>query len=326
MPFPARRNRLRRLLIAGPLLTGGLGLLGLLRREAAPAQANGPVTGDAGAGASSAIWQAPSPEATPIFLPSHLFAPAQVSPVSPTSELDWFEIGRSVRDLPIRAIRLGSGAVRLAIMGSIHGGWERNTERLVAMAREHFAGNPSAISPALSVYFVPTTNPDGLAAGSSSDAAWNARGVDLNRNFDTPNWSPDTYGRPGGRYGPTGTRTGAGGSSPFSEPETRAIRDFILSRKIDAVISYHSGIESVTAKDGGGGIGEPLAKEVAAATGYPYLPVWTEYKLTGQFMDWLDAVGIKGVEVDLPNPRDLDWERNLAGVVAALATLAAEPR
>ncbi|MFN8636124.1 MAG: M14 family metallopeptidase [Chloroflexota bacterium] len=261
-----------------------------------------------------------------MLLPSNPFGPARATPIAPTSELDWFEIGRSVRDAPIRAIRLGSGGVRLAVMGSIHGGWERNTERLVTMARQHFASHPDAIPPALSVYFVPTTNPDGLAAGSGPDAAWNAHDVDLNRNFDTPNWSPDTYGRPGGRYGPTGTRTGAGGSSPFSEPETRAIRDFILSRKIDAVLSYHSGIESVTAKDGGGGIGEPLAKQVAAATGYPYIGVWTEYRLTGQFMDWLDAVGVKGVEIDLPNPRDLEWEKNLAGMVAAMAALAAEPR
>ena len=170
---------------------------------------------------------------------------------------------------------------------------------------------------------MPSTNPDGLATGNGPDSAWNARGVDLNRNFDTPNWSSNTYGRPGGRYGPTGTRADAGGSAPFSEPETQVIRDFILGQKIAAVISYHSGIESVTARDGGGGIAEPLAKEVAAITGYPYVAVWTEYRLTGQFIDWLDAIGVKGVEVDLPNQQSIDWDKNLTAIIATMTTLAA---
>lgn len=80
---------------------------------------------------------------------------------------------------------------------------------------------------------------------------------------------------------------------------------------------------SVSARDGGGGIGEPLAQEMAAITGYPYLAVWTAYKLTGQFMDWLDGVGVKGVEVDLPNQQSIDWEQNLAAIKAVMAALAA---
>jgi hypothetical protein len=175
----------------------------------------------------------------------------------------------------------------------------------------------------VSLFLVPTTNPDGLAVGNGPDAAWNARGVDLNRNFETANWSPDTFGRAGGRYGPTGTRKGAGGSTPFSEPETRVIRDFVTRQKINAVISYHSGIVSVSARDGGGGIAEPLAQEAATITGYPYVAVWTEYLLTGQFMDWLDAVGVKGIEIDLPNQQSIDWEKNLAAIEAAMAALAA---
>jgi hypothetical protein len=99
-------------------------------------------------------------------------------------------------------------------MGGIHGGWERNTERLVLMAYEQLGRDPGQIPSELTVFFVPGTNPDGLVAGSGPDSAWNARGVDLNRNFETANWSPDTFGRPGGRYGPTGTRTGGGGTAP----------------------------------------------------------------------------------------------------------------
>jgi len=337
---PRGRFRLRRRLVVGSLVAGGLGLLGLFRRAVAASgidrfhradadaassdtrlptdPAGHPVPGHATASARAAMA-----EPTPVILPGPFFQPGTAASLAEASESTWFEIGRSVQDAPIRALRLGSGAVRLALMGSIHGGWERNTERLVLMAYEHFLARPTEIPAALSVFFVPTTNPDGLAAGNGPDAAWNARSVDLNRNFDTPNWSPDTFGRPGGRYGPTGTRPGAGGAAPFSEPETRVIRDFVVRHKIGAVISYHSGIVSVSARDGGGGIGEPLAMEMAAITGYPYFAVWTEYKLTGQFMDWLDAVGVKGIEVDLPNQQSIDWEQNLAAIKAVTASLAA---
>src|SRR5438094_2112363 len=126
-------------------------------------------------------------------------------------ENTWFRIGASVQDRSIDAIRLGSGPAHLALMGSIHGGWERNTELLVNQAYAYFAANREQIPPQLTLYFVPTTNPDGLAAGNDRDSAWNADGVDLNRNFLTPNWSADSFGRVGGRYGPSGTRVGAGG-------------------------------------------------------------------------------------------------------------------
>lgn len=240
-----------------------------------------------------------------------------------TPEDSWFTFGRSVEDRPLEAIRLGSGAIHLALMGSIHGGWEANTERLVRQAYLHFGSHRDEIPADMSLYFVPTTNPDGLAAGSDRDAAWNANGVDLNRNFDTPNWSTDSYGQVGGRYGAAGTRAGAGGAFPFSEPETNAIRAFILDQQIDAVLSYHSGIVSVTTRDGGGDAAEPLALRVAAITGYPYIRTWTAYQLTGQFMDWLDEVGVKGIEVDLPNQQDIDWETNLAAIQSVVAGLTA---
>jgi hypothetical protein len=252
---------------------------------------------------------------------------ASQQPIFMEAEREWFVIGSSVQGRSIEAVRLGAGPVALALMGSIHGGWERNTETLVMTAYRYFNDHPEEIPPELTVYFIPTTNPDGLAAGElsgdDSDSAWNARGIDLNRNFDSGNWSPDTYGRIGGRYGPTGTRVGAGGTAPFSEPETQAIRDFVLSRDIAAVMSYHSGIVSVTSMDGGGGIAEDLAIVVADITGYPYLAEWTEYLLTGQFMDWLEVVGVKGLEIELPTRESLDWEQNLAAIQWVMDMLAA---
>jgi len=287
--------------------------------------------------APAAVVLAPAataqPPLAPTAAPTETVAAATEVDAQPTAatllrttaiakELDWFEIGTSVEGRSIAAIRIGTGPVHLAIMGAIHGGWEKNTMTLVQQAYDYFNDNSDLIQPQLSVYFVPATNPDGIAVGTNSDAAWNAHGVDLNRNFDSYNWSRDTFGLVGGRYGPTGTKKNGGGPRPFSEPETQAVKRFIEGKSIDAVLSYHSGIVSVTAKDGGGGVGEPLAEEVATITGYGYIAKWTLYKLTGQFMDWLDDKNVKGVEIELPDQHTLDWAKNLKSMKAVMQTLA----
>ena len=58
-------------------------------------------------------------------------------------------------------------------------------------------------------------------------------GVDLNRNFDTPGWS---------EVGPYYDDEIYAGAKPFSEPETRAVRDFLLDRKgqFRLFLTFHS--------------------------------------------------------------------------------------
>ena len=64
---------------------------------------------------------------------------------------EWFSIGQSVQGRTIQAIRLGSGGKHLALMGSIHGGWERNTMVLVQTAYEFLRDNPLEIPDGLTV-------------------------------------------------------------------------------------------------------------------------------------------------------------------------------
>jgi hypothetical protein len=58
-------------------------------------------------------------------------------------------------------------------------------------------------------YLLPIMNPDGYVMYDR----WNANWVDLNRNWDGPGSGFDPYG----------------GDYPFSEPETSAVRDFLLT-------------------------------------------------------------------------------------------------
>lgn len=81
-------------------------------------------------------------------------------------------------------------------------------------------------------YFIPVVNPWGYENGPSeqgstdkSETRYNANSVDLNRNFDA-DW--EEY---------ESTRKG---SSPFSEPETQAVRDAVLSVKPLVFLDWHT--------------------------------------------------------------------------------------
>jgi len=92
-------------------------------------------------------------------------------------------------------------------------------------------------------YFVPVLNPDGYAFTHSSDRMWRknrrpgarrgCEGVDLNRNFD---WNFGGEGTSGNPCDETYR-----GASAFSEPESQAVKNFVLSHKdLKASISLHA--------------------------------------------------------------------------------------
>ncbi len=128
-------------------------------------------------------------------------------------------IGTSVRGLPIRARVIGDPAAdrSVLIVGCIHG-TERAGEAVTRALR-------SAAPPAGTNWWViDQANPDGCAARTRQ----NARGVDLNRNAD---WRWGTSDRPGDTF--------YAGPRPWSEPETRAIRDLVESLRPAVSVWFH---------------------------------------------------------------------------------------
>lgn len=224
-------------------------------------------------------------------------------------------IGQSVEGRPIEAYRFGEERYKVVLVGDIHGGREANTHELAQELLAHFKANPEDVPGNVSLWIIPTLNPDGLAAGTR----FNARGVDLNRNTDT-----DLDGCAGNDWSPTaytldGPEPGAGGAYPFSEPEARVARDFLADAHV--AIFYHSRAGAVFA--GGCRDNAPslrLATTLAVATGYD-LPEagWAGYPITGGFNDYLTDLGIAAAEVELTNYEDTEFERNLEGVRAVLA-------
>jgi hypothetical protein len=223
-----------------------------------------------------------------------------------------FVYGASRQGRLLLVYRLGNGPRARALIGGIHGGYEWNTTALTNMLLLYMESNPELVSEQLSIYVIPMANPDGTAAGADAvHGRTNAVGVDLNRNWDYE-WSEIAY------HGRTQL---SGGSAPFSEPETVALRDFLLAQRVEAVIFYHSAAGMVFP-----GVGRQtsrsaeLGRLMAQASGYLYMRDGLPGQImTGNAVDWLSVHGISAVEVELSTHQDVDWQRNLAALLAFLS-------
>ena len=148
---------------------------------------------------------------------------------------------RSVQGRPIwvRDIEPEDGAggapQRVLVVGAIHG--DELSAASVALHWIRLAQDAPANTP-LPVHwrFVPALNPDGLL--SRPPRRVNASGVDLNRNFPTPNWQRDAAA-----YWEKRTRKDPRrwpGPKPLSEPESRFLHEQMLSFKPHLIVSIHA--------------------------------------------------------------------------------------
>ena len=98
------------------------------------------------------------------------------------------------------------------------------------------------------LWFVPAVNPDGLVYNQSiapngggmqrknmlETCSGGVDGVDLNRNYSYM-WAYDNEGS-----SPDGCNETYRGTSPFSEPESQNVRDFVQSHNFPIALNYHS--------------------------------------------------------------------------------------
>lgn len=126
-------------------------------------------------------------------------------------------------------------------------------------------------------WIIPLLNPDGAVLSQTSRPLWkaNARGVDLNCNFDA-DWG-------GGRLN-TRIRGGENciGDFPFSEPETIALRDFTLRVKPYVTLSFHTKGEEIYWEYGGRG-DKTGAEILQRASGYEAKRIFGS---AGGYKDW----------------------------------------
>ncbi|TFH38172.1 MAG: DUF2817 domain-containing protein [Anaerolineales bacterium] len=223
-------------------------------------------------------------------------------------------IGTSVAGRPLEVYSFGHGEIHRMLISGIHGGYEGNTIRLADQLIQVLSARPDLISPGYTLYILRSLNPDGEARSSSYKGRVTENLVDLNRNWPShwqKTWPLDgcwTY------------TYVTGGNRPASEPETRALMNFLLTYQIEALINYHSAALGIFP---GGQPPDPrsvsLAEAVAAVSDYPYPPIETGCQYTGQLIDWASDLGIAAIDIELTNHRDTDLAQNLKVLESFLA-------
>lgn len=125
--------------------------------------------------------------------------------------------------------------VRVLVLGAIHG--DELSSASVALHWIQLAEQMAAPwSQAIHWRFVPALNPDGLL--STPPRRVNANGVDLNRNFPTPNWERDArvYWEKRTRKDPRRWP----GPKPLSEPESAFLHSEMQRFKPNLIVSIHA--------------------------------------------------------------------------------------
>ena len=233
------------------------------------------------------------------------------------------EIGRSVENRPIWALRIGErrgSTKKLAFLGCHHAREWLAVEVPFLLAKSLLEQPDEAWLSTSEIWVAPMVNPDGHEFTRTQNRLWrkNRRrnpggsfGVDPNRNYgymwgtldvNTSSKVPadDTY------IGPRA----------FSEPETRAIRDLIGRELFRGIITYHSysqlilypwgytndPIADVGDRQAMATLAERMKTEIKAVHGADYVPQQSSqlYPTAGDTTDWTYGVyGIPSFTIEL---------------------------
>lgn len=143
----------------------------------------------------------------------------------------------SVQGTPlyIRDVGAEAAKLRVLVVGAIHG--DELSAASVALHWIRLAGEEQVDMPqAVHWRFLPVLNPDGVVARPPRRT--NASGVDLNRNFPTPNWERDAAVYWQKRTNKDPRRWP--GPRPLSEPETRFLHEQMERYKPHLIVSIHA--------------------------------------------------------------------------------------
>lgn len=143
----------------------------------------------------------------------------------------------SVQGRPLlqRDVSAVDAKLRVLVIGGIHGDELSSTSVAIQWIRLAETA-PSDTPHPVHWRFIPALNPDGLLM--KPPRRGNAHGVDLNRNFPTPNWARDAKLYWEKRTGKDPRRWP--GPKPLSEPESQFIVDQMQSFKPQLIVSIHA--------------------------------------------------------------------------------------
>lgn len=204
-------------------------------------------------------------------------------------------IGRSVENRTIEKIVLGNGREGILFMASIHGDEAAGTPLMYHLA-DYLRAHSNMLK-GRKIMILPMINPD----GTKRNSRYNARGVDLNRNFETANR----------------VNSSRHGFEPLSEPETRFIVQSVRECNPKRIITIHQSAACVDYD----GPGRELAAHMAK---YCDLPVRKLGAMPGSLGSYAGlTLGIPTITFELHkhseqlSPEEL-WEQYGAAIIASV--------
>ncbi len=245
-------------------------------------------------------------------------------------------VGRSVlgREIPALMLSTGGAGQPVLMAAAFHGQeWLtslcalRLCEELCAAERARMSLCGVPVHKALrdrQIWFVPLINPDGVeiarygsvaagvyaaaaaAAGADTPGLWqtNARGVDINHNFNAGWTQMQALAQKNGKISP-GSRYYSG-PEPESEPETRALADLCRRYEFRHVVALHSQGEEIywSYGDHTPPRSRMMARVLGAASGYTVAQP-SEMASHGGFKDWfIDHYHRPGFTLELGQGRN----------------------
>ncbi|KAA3662587.1 MAG: hypothetical protein DWQ04_13045, partial [Chloroflexi bacterium] len=146
----------------------------------------------------STITPTPPPTSTPTITPT------------PTRSLgpETTEIGQSVLNRPIEAVRFGDGDTVLILIGGFHSGFAPASVKLAEGLIAYLTANLDDVPENVTVYVIPNANPDTPAFPGERAGRLNANNVDINRNWGC-RWQSEAVWN---------SQPVSGGTAVFSEP------------------------------------------------------------------------------------------------------------
>jgi hypothetical protein len=239
-----------------------------------------------------------------------------------------FKVGVSAKGIDINGYSFGNGNNCIIVIGGIHGRYEENTVLISDRLINHCRENESRLNSIVKI--IPNLNPDGflyklddpILKINGSLIRFNGNSVDLNRNWDTPNWQSDCI------YSQNDLRIGAGGEKPMSENEVIALSNFIMNCKNNFqkiyVITLHSYVinkQSVSDVFPSFTINEKneivlledaifLANLFSKNGNFLMLSRFEYYSVTGELLFWCGINNIASIDIELNDNGDIDIKQN----------------